>query len=143
MNRETIFAALFAKVSAASGFVTTSRKFRAAVDVTPEEMPAMFQIQGNQDTGRKYRLPTKYILRAELWIYAHSTSGDADTPPSTILNSLTDAVEATLAPSPGKDEQTLDISGVERCAIDGTIDVVEGVLSNVSITVIPIVIIST
>src|ERR1700690_1907870 len=112
MNRETIFSTLFTNGSNAANFTTKYRRLHAQGDPSPEEMPMFCQIQGDQTVTTGKGLPKKYTLSAEWWVYAYSD--DLQAAPSSILNPLVDALEATLAPAPGTDTQNLGIAGVEN-----------------------------
>lgn len=134
INRETIFAALFALASNAANFNTTSRKLKDFSDVSPADQPALFQTQGKEIATAGYRLPTKWMLHASLYVYAHQNS--LDTLPSTALNNLIGAIELALAPD-AMGEQTLG-GLVTSCRIVGTIETDEGVLGDQAVAIIPI-----
>jgi len=139
MNREPIYAALFATVSAVTGFATVSRKFKIYTEVSPADQPALFQIQKGETAIYTRGTPTKWTARVDLVLYAN-TSNNPDNAPSVALNGLLDAVEAALAP---------DVSGVQtlgglcsHCAIVGQIEIIEGVLGEQAAAIIPIEIIT-
>jgi hypothetical protein len=125
--RETIFAALFAQLSTASGFVTTSRAPKLIDQVSPAERPALFQHQLHQSADRKLRQPTKWILRAEVILYVHEqnlTSTPSFTDLVQLLNQQIDAVESAIAPSPATMQQTLG-GLVEDVRVQGELEVYE------------------
>lgn len=136
-SREAIFAALFARVSGASGFVTTSRALKHWNDVKPDQQPALFQLESDQLGESAYRKPTKWTFRAELYVYVHqqNTSGDV----VSLLNTQVDAVVATLEPSPATNDQTLG-GLVTDCRIDGAIETSEGRLEKQAVAIIPLLI---
>jgi hypothetical protein len=135
INRETIFAALFALVSNAANFNTKSRKLKDFSDVSPADQPALFQTQGKETAVAGYRVPTKWMLHASLYVYAHQSS--IDLLPSTALNDLVGAIELALAPDLATGEQTLG-GLVSHCRINGEIETDEGVLGDQAVAIIPI-----
>jgi hypothetical protein len=134
INRETIFAALFALASGAANFNTKSRKLKHWNEVSAADMPALFQAQGNEHAIAGFRLPTKWTLKASLYVYAHQNS--LDLLPSTALNNLIGAIELALAPDVSG-EQTLG-GLVQHCRIIGEIQTDEGVLGDQAVAIIPI-----
>ncbi len=129
MNREPIYAALFAALASAAPFVTASRRLRHWSDVGPAEQPALFVAQ------RRKGLPPKWTLALEVFIYVHAP--DDVTPPASALNPLLDAVEAVLAPADPAAAQTLG-GLVEHAWIAGKIETDEGVLGGQAVAIIPI-----
>lgn len=140
MNRETIYSALFSKVSSAANFTTVARRLRHEGDVPREEMPALFQLQAGEDINRLRGVPPSYTLSVELWLYAHADDTEA---PSSVLNPLIDAVTAALEPSLDSDTQTLGLANVSHCWISGRIEIFEGILGNTAIAIIPVNILAT
>ncbi len=136
MNRETVYEALFAKVSGAAQFVTTSRRLKHWDDVSPAEQPALFQIQKSELQQPRKGLPAKVTLHAEFYVYANS-GNDPNAVPSKLLNSLMDAIEAALAPAVVDGFQTLG-GTVSHCWIEGEIVTDEGVLGAQAVAIIPI-----
>lgn len=138
INRENIYAALFALVSSAAGLRTSTRLLKHWSDVAPSDQPALFQAQGRQNAVAGYRMPTKWTLSASLYVYTHQAS--LDKLPSVALNELVDAIEAKLAPGPDG-EQTLG-GLVSHCRIVGEIETDEGVLGEQAVAIIPIEIVA-
>lgn len=136
MNRETIYAALFAKVSAAAAFKTTSRRLKHWDNVAAGDHPALFQVQKGEMPEQRRGLPPKWHLDADLYVYARS-GADPAIAPAIELNALIDAIETALAPSPVTGFQTLD-GLVSHCWISGRIETDEGVLGDQAIAIIPI-----
>ena len=136
INRETIYAALFAKVSTAAGFVTVSRRPTVWDDVPQGQQPALFQCQKRETPANTPGLDQVWTLSVDIAIYAH-TQGDKTIMPSTILNGLVDAVAAALAPEPVSNKQTLG-GLVQHAWIDGAIVTDEGVLGDQGIALIPV-----
>ena len=135
MNREPIYAALFALVQSAASFVTTSRRLRHWSDVAAAEQPALFQIQKSEAAEERRPLPVKWRASVDLYLYAHAP--DELTPPATVINPLLDAIEAALAPDPVSHVQTLG-GLVQHCWIAGRIQTDEGVLGGQSVAIVPV-----
>ena len=137
-SRETIYAALFAKFAAVPGIITRSRKLEHWTDVVSSRQPALFQAQRNETPGQVQRLPAKWSLRADIYLYVHTGEG-TDTVSSTLMNPLVDAIEAALAPDPLTEMQDLGLPGVvSHCWIAGTIETDEGVLGPQGVAIIPV-----
>jgi hypothetical protein len=137
-TREAVYAALFAKLQTLPGIVTVSRRLQNVQDVQPESFPAAFQLQGKQQAKFSGAMPTTNTWRADWLLYAYND--DPASAPSIQLNSMVDAAVALLTPAPAFDKQSLG-GLVEYCAIDGDIEVFEGVLGNRAVAVIPITIV--
>ena len=137
MTRETIYAALFAKVSSAAGLVTASRRIKLWVDVPAAKQPALFQIEKHQIMKQQRGMPPKYYLHAELYLYVNA-GNNPDAVSSTLLNNMLDAIEASLAPDdPMGNVYTLG-GLVSHCWISGTIETDEGALGAQAVAIIPI-----
>lgn len=134
-SRESIFSALFAQLQTIPGLQTVSRRLQNVQDMAPESMPAAFQIQGAQEMKFKGDVPAVGDWSASWILYASAT--DTTQAPSTQLNALVDAALAVLVPKPYADRQTLG-GLVEYAAVDGKIDIFEGVLGDRAVAVIPI-----
>lgn len=137
-TREAVYAALFAKLQTLPGLVTVSRRLQNVQDVQPESFPAAFQLQGEQQSKFSGNTPTVFTWKADWLLYVHDD--DPDSAPSIQLNQLIEAASALLNPSPATNRQTLG-GLVEYCAIDGNIQVFEGVLGNRAVAVLPITIV--
>ena len=138
ISREPIYAALFALVSNAAGFVTTSRRWRHWSELTPAEQPALFLRQRSEAaTEPTLGAPTVWRLRVDLYLYAHSS--DPFATPASVLNPLVDAVEAALAPLVATGVQNLGLPDtVQHAYIVGRIITDEGVLRDQIAIVIPV-----
>lgn len=136
MNREAIYAALFALVSGADGLVTTSRKLKHWSDVPASQRPALFQTQGRETVlaTAANGLPSRWLLEATLYIYVSTPSSIS---PGEVLNPILDAIAEALAPTPAGTPQTL--SGlVEYARIEGAIETSEGTLADDEVALIPV-----
>ena len=135
MNRELIYQTLFAKVAAATGFVTASRRLRHWSDVAAAEQPALFQVQKTESVRRDPGLPPRWLLAADLFVYAQAP--DDATSPATVINPLLDAIETALAPGAVDNLQTLG-GLVAHCWIAGRVETDEGVLGGQAVAIVPI-----
>ena len=135
MNREAIYSALFAKMSAAAGFATASRRLRHWSDVGAVEQPALFQVQRSETARRDAGLPSKWTLAVDLFLYAHAA--DDATAAATVMNPLLDAIEAALAPDPVTNVQSLG-GLAAHCWIAGKVETDEGVLGGQAVAIVPI-----
>ena len=139
MNREAIYSALFAKLVAAPGLVTTSRKLAHWADVEASAMPALFQAQGNQIAKVQTRQPTLWELNATIWIYVN-TQGSGN--PGSVLNPIVDAITAAMGNPFAGQPQTLG-GLVEYARIEGELMTSEGTLGDIEVIKIPIKILTT
>lgn len=137
-SRETIYAALFAKLSGLAGFTTKSRKLKHWADTAPSEQPALFVIQRTESVQTVPGLNPVLELRVDIYLYAH-TRGDPSKAPSEILNPLLDAVAAALAPDVITNKQTLG-GLVQHAWIEGSIETDEGVLGDQGVVIVPVII---
>ena len=137
MNREPIYAALFAKFANIPGVVTVGRKLRHWADVNPIEQPALFQAQKSETAIRSTGLNPKWQLELTLYLYVN-TSGDVS--PTVTLNRIMDAVLTALQPLPGL-MQTLG-GLVHDCRVEGRIETDEGVMGDQAVALIPVFIIT-
>ena len=130
---ESIYAALFALGKSATGVRTASRRLVNAQDVPVEASPALFQVQIQQQAKYQGDVPTRWDLSV-MWVVVVAQT-DETQPMTPTLNPILDAVTTTLAPVTGK--QTLG-GLVEYAAIDGNIDISEGVMGDRTVAFIPI-----
>ena len=139
MNREPVYAALFALLQEAGGFATASRRLRHWSDVAAIEQPALFLAQKSETAEQRRGLPTRWACDVDIYLYCHAP--DARTSPATILNPLLDAVEAALAPVSQdlvlRNAQTL--GGLAYQAwINGKIETDEGTLGDQAVAIVPV-----
>jgi hypothetical protein len=141
VNREAIYTALFALVTDAASFATTSRRLRHWTDVPAAEQPALFQVQKSELAKTKRGQPSEWTLAVDLYLYCQAP--DDATAPSTVLNPLIDAIAAALAP------QGLDLAAnvqtlgglVSHCWLAGKIETDEGALGGQAVAIVPVEII--
>lgn len=145
MDSESIYQALFNRLSGIEGFVTTSRRLRHFNNVQPELRPALFVTQGNQLEVPVKGLDAKVELEAEIYIYIHES--EVTIPPSVQLNQMIDKVRKAIAPDLPEMCEYQTLGGlVEHCWIEGTIEVfeaVENMLDDQGIAIVPIRILTT
>lgn len=138
MNREDIYAAVFAKISALlpGTFKTVSRRLRHIEEMNHEEMPAVFQVQQDETFDAKPNLPTKKTLNVEWWVYV--SAPDTSIAPSTILNPVLDAIDGVL----GQDDGGLNVETlgdrVFRASVSGRVEIIEGVLGDRALAIVPV-----
>jgi hypothetical protein len=143
LNREAIYAGLFAQLAAVPGFVTCSRILKHWTDVPSGNQPALFFAQGKETAVTVTGQPTKWELRPSVYLYA---STDGLTPPGTILNPLLDAVTNILnarSPVNGVSLLGLTVPGVVWSRVDGTVETDEGTLGNLAVAIVPVLILAT
>lgn len=139
MNREPIYAALFALLEGAAEFATVSRRLRHWGDVGAAEQPALFLAQKGETAIRNRGAPPKWTLAVDLYLYCRAP--DELTSPAMAMNPLIDAIEAALAPVGGdaalRNVQTLG-GLVSDCWISGKIETDEGALGGQAVAIIPV-----
>ena len=135
-NREPIYSALFARLIAVPGLVTTSRRLKHWVDVGAQLQPALFQAQRNETAMQVSGLPVKWTFKLDVYLYVRTDGGQS---PGPIINPFLDAIEAALAPNAVETVQTLG-GLVKHCWIDGAIETDEGTLGDQAVAIIPITI---
>jgi hypothetical protein len=134
INREAIFAALFALLSSSGAYTTASRRLQHWNDVSKSAQPALYMAQGAQVARTVRGYPTVWTLSVDVYIYVRTDGG---LNPGPIINPLLDAIEAALAPNAAENTQTL--GGLcEWCRIEGAIETDEGTLGDQAVAIIPI-----
>ena len=138
INREPIYAALFALLQDAAEFAVVDRRLRHWSDVSPAAQPALFMTQKTELASIKtLGASTVWTLAVDLFVYAHSS--DPYLAPATVLNPLLDAVEAALAPSAVTGLQDLGLPAmVQHAYISGKIETDEGVLGDQAVAIVPV-----
>jgi hypothetical protein len=141
-SREAIMQALFTLVSGAAAFVTKSRRVQLWTDISPEQKPALFLNEKEEDyqNGGESYLPI-VALTVEFFVYTYP-GNDPSVPPATQMNTILDAIDAVLKPSPVTGQQTLG-GLVSHCYIDGKIMKTPGDIDGEGLAVIPVKILAT
>jgi hypothetical protein len=159
LNREAIFAALFQRIEGVSAFKFTSRVFQSWDDTPPSASPAVFMVKGPERSNVRIQgAPPLLELTATVVIYAQNGI-DPETPASTILNDVLDALDVALertpieGPAPGAmfpanagggGQWGTTLGGlVYGCQIEGSTEVFEGVISGWAQAIVPIQILVT
>lgn len=133
---EQVYSALFALAAGIPGVTTTSRRLKNAQDVAPADSPALYQVQGQQKAVYTENAPGIIWDITATWIVV-VIDNDPTQPITPTLNPILDAIAAALAPSPAQPRNTLG-GLVETCAIDGNVEIFEGVLGDRAVAVVPI-----
>lgn len=136
LTRETVYAAVYAKVSSSSTFVTKSRTVKHWADVPKAEQPALFFSEGNESAERRKGFPTVWTLTPQIILYAATLDDDTQSP-GQILNPMLDAIEACFEPDPGREAQTLN-DLVYSISIYGTVERDQGFVGGQGVAIIPL-----
>ena len=134
LARETIYAALFARLQARVTLCTTfSRKWLSADKVGIDQQPALLCLEGDEIPRDDPTLPPVWTLEAQIVVYARTN----DTPtPGKVLSNILDQIEGALE----RDNESV-ISAhfntslglpltVERAWIAGPVEKEDGALTN-------------
>lgn len=136
ITREQIYAALFARLAAVPGLVTTSRILKHWADVPAEMQPALYMAQVREVPVTQTAEPTKWRLTVDVYVYVRTGGGQV---PGTVLNPILDAIEAALPRHPVSGRHyDLGVPGVEWARIEGAIDTDEGTLGEQAVAIVPI-----
>jgi len=136
VEREAIYAGLFAQWEYAEGLVTRSRSLKHFSKVSAMEQPALYQFQTGEDIRPRRGFPPQYTLKVELVLYVWTDDGEA--PASTQINRLVDQFFRILNPAADEPTLTLGIPGVQHVWIEGEVDIAEAIVDRQSIVVIPV-----
>jgi hypothetical protein len=144
MNRETIYASVFAFFSALTAggsplFKSATRSLTTWESVSPDDSPALLTRQRAEQADRKKGFPTKWTLHMDLFLYAHTgANNDPSIIPAQVLNPLLDAIEASLAID-DQSNAACTLGGlVSHCAINGTVEIYQGNLGDEAVAIVPI-----
>jgi hypothetical protein len=142
--------ALFAKLSAATfstaingstTWTTTSRRLKLWADVPKTSRPYMCMTEHHESqVFRKENTPGYITMLVDVFVYINSE--DMNTVPSIILNTILDALDASIAPGPGEQRQTLG-GLVSHCRVDGPVLKDPGDIDGDGLLIYPIKITST
>lgn len=137
MVREDIYAALYAKFTPLTAtFKTISRRLLHFNEVPPTAQPALFVTGGNQGSTYDMRGPARWLLMAELYVYART---DGKQNPGPVLNPLLDVIDNALAFDDVQNSK-LTLGGlVEYCRIEGEVQIHEGAIGDQSIMIVPLI----
>ena len=142
---EAIYAALFAKGqavnSAQTPLTTQSRRWIAWDQMAAEQSPAFFQREPKFNVSGGERGLSRFVFRAEWYLYLATDPSDLGTVTATPINNYATAFINALLPSLQGQKQTLG-GLVENAYIDGEVLIDEGVISSPAILFIPITILT-
>lgn len=136
---EPVMAALFALTSplvADRTLLTASRRPKQPQETAIQDCPALYQIQGAFKAQYSQNAPGIVWDLNVAWIVVVGQN-DPTQPMTPALNPIIDALCQVLKPSGADPSQTLG-GLVAYCAIEGSIDVFEGVLADRAVALIPI-----
>lgn len=136
ITREQVMSALFALTAPLETSGVLKRRSRIALtwdNVSPEEQPALYQIETSETAQAQKGLPTIYTLGVEWYVYVNGTN-DPSVIHSTALNNILDSLEAIIAPVPGTDTQTL--GGLVSRVSPASREIYEGTLGNQAVGVL-------
>jgi len=154
VDYEPVYAALFALTEAISWgppgspelskFVTRSRRVKLFTDVAPEQQPALFQAEHDEDETPRTGTSGKVVLGAT-WIIYWNVGADPAAVPTIIANRILGSVRHAMRPTVADDgyyDTRLTLGGLAYSArIDGKIFKDPGDLDNQGLLVVPIKII--
>lgn len=140
MNREPIYAALYARLAAIPGLKISSRILKHWNDVPAEQQPALFQAQGREVPTTTTGESTRWDLFVDIYVYVRTSGGQV---PGSVLNPIMDAIEASFPLHPVTGKHTLDAPGVEWARIEGAIETDEGTLGDQAVAIVPVHILAT
>ena len=133
---EQVYSALFALASGIPGITTSSRRLKNAQDVAPADSPAIYQVQGPQKAIYTENAPGIIWDITATWIVV-VVDNDPTAAITPTLNPILDAITSALAPSRAQPRNTLG-GLVETCAIEGNVEIFEGVIGDRAVAVVPI-----
>lgn len=137
VNREEIYGQLFSALDAlrvAGLLTTTSRRLKHIQETELSEFPCGHQVQQDENAKAQPRMPTVWTLNAEWWLYVQA---DGDAPLTPQLNDLLDKVTTILDPETPLTINTLG-GRVYNAQVNGTVEVIEGVLGDRALAIVPI-----
>lgn len=136
-TREQVLLALLTLAQTATGFNQTGRRLVLSSKVTT--FPALYVISvGENYPPREVRgLPPKKTIDAQVWLYTDGGKDPAAAPEAALNNAL-DALETALQPTAMASVQTLGLSGVYHCWIEGQIEKFPGVLDGIAKAIVPV-----
>lgn len=140
VDREAIYAALYARLPSTPTFVTKSRILRAWFDTPAEEQPAIYQAQTGQIVIPTSGQPAKWVLKADLYIYSKVPAGVS---PGTVLNALLAEIELALKSDHPIDSRCTLGGLVHYARIEGEVETDEGTLGDQAVAIVPIAILTT
>jgi hypothetical protein len=137
-TRESIYAALFSRVSTAALFKTIGRRYKPFTEIAPADQPALFQVQRKEESQTQTGQPTIWKFHVDLVIYVNS-GNEMDTVVSSLMNPILDAVTGLFDPDASTNFGKQTLGGLVHYArVSGPIETDEGVLDRPAYAIIPI-----
>jgi hypothetical protein len=134
LARETIYAALFAKLQAIPGVVTTSRRLQHVNDVPAPQQPALYLAQTSQRADYATGRTVMWHLGAVIYLYVRDPAGSV---PGQLFNTLLDGIANALAPDNAM-TNACTLGGLAHWVRIGEIETDEGTLGEQAIARIPV-----
>lgn len=132
--RESVYAALFARLSAVPGLKTKSRRLLPPGDVPAINQPALFLAQTGQRFEYAEGRTVFCILGAAVYVYARDPAGKN---PGAIINPIMDGIQAALAPDNAM-VNACTLGGIVHWCRMGDVETDEGTMGEQAILRIPI-----
>lgn len=123
LNREPIFAALFARLAAAPGFRSYSRRLVLPVDVPAARQPALFLTQTGQEPSHVTGRTTLWTLGSAIYIYSRDEDGPTGASPA--VNNALDRIEQAFA-FDNLQDNACTLGGLVQWARMGAVEITEG-----------------
>lgn len=139
--RDQVYAALFDLLKQTPGFSSYWRRFVPLKQLSSAQRPALMMRQVNENVTGMFGAPSKYKLLIDVLILASTPASPINSVPSSILNPLIDAIETQLQPTNDVYRLALGQSNISRVWIEGLIEIEEAISDDVSIAMIPIVVV--
>jgi hypothetical protein len=136
-DKETVYAALFSRLSMMTGMNTKSRRVKHYDEVPQIEQPSMMMEQTNVEIAVKPGSPSKQTIRANVVLYAFD---DSETGPMPAINGLVKQVEDLMKQQPGETTpwKTTTLSGSVYSAQVTSIDFSGGNVGTQGVAVVGI-----
>lgn len=143
VTREQIMTALFDLIANSSDYNTKVRGFKFWDEVTKEDRPAIFMVEGKERYAEgSGGHPPLRKMQVDFFIYV-TTTEPGDGGPASILNPYLDALDKALQPQNALQTYKQTLGGlVNNCYIDGEILKIPGYVDGDGIAVVPVTIIA-
>ena len=144
MTREPTYAAMFAFFAGLTGggaplFKTATRNLAHWDTVPGEDCPCLLLRQGKETARYKQGMPTVWTLSPMLWLYVRTNfQNDPNQIVGSIINPLVDAIEASIKIDDFTNHRCTLGGIVSHCAIQGTLEIIEGTMGDEAVAIIPL-----
>lgn len=136
VQREPIYAALYALLQGVAGLQTVARGFVTHQNTPSAACPALYLVAGGEDGAWKVGLGVPWTLNAEVLLYVHADNSAPDAS-EVLAGKLIDAIEQVVQGNLPTGEQTLG-GLVQHCRLAGKIERFPPIDSDYYIAVLPI-----